>query len=156
MEDLKADTEAAGAAHIVPVDEAATLDGLFRERVRRTPDLVAYRHYNEPHANWRDYTWAHMERLVARCQAALRAEGLQPGDRVAIMLRNCPEWVAYDIAALGLGLIVVPVYTQDRPENEAFRDVVNRAETAAEQLRLTRDYFAALESAAARPLCAAA
>jgi tRNA-dihydrouridine synthase B len=33
-----------------------------------------------------------------------------------------------------------------RPENAAFRQVVNRAETAVEQLRLTRDYFAALSA----------
>jgi tRNA-dihydrouridine synthase B len=32
-----------------------------------------------------------------------------------------------------------------RPENAAFRQVVNRAVTASEQLRLTRDYFAALQ-----------
>ncbi len=35
-------------------------------------------------------------------------------------------------------------YAKDRLENVAFRQVVNRAETASEQLRLTRDYFAAL------------
>lgn len=35
-------------------------------------------------------------------------------------------------------------YAKDRPENAAFREVANRAETAAEQLRLTRDYFDAL------------
>ena len=35
-------------------------------------------------------------------------------------------------------------YAKDRPENAAFRQVVNRAETVHEQLRLTRDYFAAL------------
>ncbi|HEX7342047.1 MAG TPA: tRNA dihydrouridine synthase DusB [Rhodanobacteraceae bacterium] len=43
-------------------------------------------------------------------------------------------------------------YAKDRPENEAFRAVVNAAETAAEQLRLTRDYFARL--ADAEPLAA--
>ena len=32
-------------------------------------------------------------------------------------------------------------YAKDRAENAAFRDVVNRAESAAEQLRLTRGYF---------------
>jgi tRNA-dihydrouridine synthase B len=37
-------------------------------------------------------------------------------------------------------------YAKDRAENAAFRAVVNRAETAAEQLRLTSDYFAALEA----------
>jgi tRNA-dihydrouridine synthase B len=52
-------------------------------------------------------------------------------------------------------------YAKDRPENAAFRDVVNRAETAVEQLRLARDYFDALEAGAAsseadRPLSDAA
>lgn len=37
-------------------------------------------------------------------------------------------------------------YAKDRPENAAFRSVVNRAETAAEQMRLATEYFAALES----------
>jgi tRNA-dihydrouridine synthase B len=45
-------------------------------------------------------------------------------------------------------------YAKDQPENAAFRDVVNRAESAGEQLRLARDYFDALEERA--PLCAAA
>jgi tRNA-dihydrouridine synthase B len=35
-------------------------------------------------------------------------------------------------------------YAKDRPENHAFRAVVNRADTAVAQLRLTRDYFDAL------------
>ena len=40
-------------------------------------------------------------------------------------------------------------YAKDRSENESFRAVVNLAETAHERLRLTREYFDALESAAA-------
>jgi tRNA-dihydrouridine synthase B len=48
-------------------------------------------------------------------------------------------------------------YAKDRPENAAFRDVVNRAETADEQLRLAEDYFGALEAAGrTTPFCAAA
>jgi tRNA-dihydrouridine synthase B len=47
-------------------------------------------------------------------------------------------------------------YARERPENAAFWAVVAGAETANEQLRLTRDYFAALEATAeARPLAAA-
>ncbi|HET8763792.1 MAG TPA: tRNA-dihydrouridine synthase, partial [Rhodanobacter sp.] len=40
-------------------------------------------------------------------------------------------------------------YAKDRPENAAFRQVANRAETAREQLRLTRDYFDALAAGVA-------
>ncbi len=108
------------ASHLIPVEAAVTLDGLLRERVKRTPDAVAYRAYNEQHANWRDYTWVQIDHQVARWQAALERDGIKAGDRVAVMLRNCPEWVIYDQAALGLGLVVVPLYTQDRPENVAY------------------------------------
>ncbi|WP_330947375.1 tRNA dihydrouridine synthase DusB [Thermomonas sp. LB-4] len=47
-------------------------------------------------------------------------------------------------------------YAKDRPENAAFRAVVNRAQTADEQLRLTRDYFDALAAGVAPALPAAA
>ena len=106
--------------HVITVEAAGTLDGLFRERVKRTPESVAYRDYNEPHSNWRDYTWAQIDHQVARWQAALTKDGLKAGDRVAMMLRNSPEWVIFDQAALGLGLVVVPLYTQDRPDNVAY------------------------------------
>ena len=108
------------ASHLIPAEAAATLDGLFRERVKRTPDRVAYREYIEQHGNWREYTWAQIDRQVGRWQSALEKDGLKPGDRVAVMLRNSPEWVTYDQAALGLGLAVVPLYTQDRPDNVAY------------------------------------
>jgi long-chain acyl-CoA synthetase len=113
-------TQNQNLAHVISVESALTLDGLFRERVKRTPDLVAYRDFNQLHGNWRDFTWAQMERQVARWQAALEKDGLQAGDRVAVMLRNSPEWVMLDQAALGMGLVVVPLYTQDRPENVTY------------------------------------
>ena len=47
-------------------------------------------------------------------------------------------------------------YAKDRPENAAFREVVNRAQTADAQLRLTRDYFEALATGALSGLAAAA
>ena len=47
-------------------------------------------------------------------------------------------------------------YARDRPENAAFRAVVNRAETADAQLRLTADYFDALVAGVAPDLSVAA
>ena len=47
-------------------------------------------------------------------------------------------------------------YAKDRPENAAFRAVVNRAQVAEEQLRLTRDYFDALAAGVSPELPAAA
>ena len=47
-------------------------------------------------------------------------------------------------------------YARDRPENAAFRGVVNRATTATDQLRLTRDYFDALVAGVSPEFAAAA
>ncbi len=109
-----------GLAHFITPEQAGTLAGLFRERVRRSADAVAYREYDADAAAWREYRWDETARLAARHQVALGAEGLVPGDRVAVMLCNCRDWVAFDQAALGLGLVVVPLYVEDRPENSAY------------------------------------
>ncbi|MGA8147717.1 MAG: long-chain fatty acid--CoA ligase [Gallionellaceae bacterium] len=111
--------------HIIKPDEAVTLHGLFLERVKRTPDTVAYRYFDTRLEAWLDLTWKQMRDGVARWQAALLREKLAPGERVALMLRNCPQWVMYEQAAMSLGLVVVPLYTVDRPDNVAY--IVNDA-----------------------------
>ncbi len=47
-------------------------------------------------------------------------------------------------------------YAKDRPENAGFRQIVNRAETARDQLALTREYFDALAAGVSPSLLAAA
>lgn len=109
------------AEDIIYVDDAKTLDGLFAKRVKRTPKNVAYKSFNKKSGDWVDTTWAEMGSAVAKWQAALRAEPfLKPGDRVALSLRNCKEWVMFEQAALSLGLVVVPLYTDDRPDNISY------------------------------------
>jgi long-chain acyl-CoA synthetase len=107
-------------------DQAVTLYGLFQERVKLTPEAIAYRYFDTHQEAWMSLTWAQMRDQVARWQAALLRENLAAGDRVALMLRNCPQWVMFDQAAMSLGLVVVPLYTVDRPDNIAY--IVNDAQ----------------------------
>jgi len=104
----------------ITADTAGTLAGLFRERVKRSPNKIAYRQFDQNTEQWCDTSWQEMATEVARWQAALANEGLQHGDRVAVLLRNCKEWVTFDQAALGCGLVIVPLYTDDRPESAAY------------------------------------
>ena len=106
--------------NLISLDEAVTLDGLFAARVRRSPGHEAYRYFDKDSNDWQSYTWAEMGRKVAQWQAAMAAERAPRGGRVAIQLRNCPEWVMFDQAALSLGLVNVPLYTDDRPDNIAY------------------------------------
>ncbi len=101
-------------------DTAVTLPGLFFERLRRSPRQPAYRFFHADENTWQSLNWQQAAFQIARWQQALLAEKLQAGDRVALNLRNCKEWVFFDLAAMSLGLVVVPLYPDDRPDNMAF------------------------------------
>ena len=107
-------------------EKAPTLPALFRERVNRSPDKIAYRQYDVASQRWHESTWKQMATEVGHWQAAFEKENLQPGDRVAIMARNSRQWVVFDQAALGLGLVTVPLYVEDRPDNVAY--IINQAD----------------------------
>jgi long-chain acyl-CoA synthetase len=95
-----------------------TLTDLFLARVQASPDSKAYRWFDGE--QWVDMTWAQAAESVGRWQAALAKENLKPGDRVGICSRNRIEWMLFDQAALGLGLVVVPLFYNDRPDNMAY------------------------------------
>jgi long-chain acyl-CoA synthetase len=110
---------------VISPQTAKTLHGLFHERVRRTPDSPAYRYFDMESSTWKESTWSEMSLQINRWKTALKKEALKPGDRVAIWITNSREWVMMDQAALGLGLVVVPLYRNDRPENVAY--ILNNA-----------------------------
>jgi len=95
-----------------------TLTELFLARVRTSPQKNAYRWFDGH--SWVDITWGDTARLVGRYRAALESEKLVSGDRVGICSKNRLEWVCFDQAALSLGLVVVPLFYNDRPDNMAY------------------------------------
>lgn len=104
----------------ISIENAGSLAGLFRERVKLSPDEIAYQEFNRETNAWEDFTWRQMAHEVARWQGALKEEGLYAGDRVAIMMPNGVRWVLAEQAALGLGLVVVPLFTNDRADNVGY------------------------------------
>lgn len=107
------------AAAIAP-KQAPTLDALFRARCQATPEAIAYREFDSASQSWHETRWSDASHQVGRWRAALAQEQLQPGDRVAVMLSNGRPWVYFEQAALSLGLVVVPLYANDRPESISF------------------------------------
>lgn len=72
----------------------------------------------------RTQTYAELDKEVRRTAAGLRALGVRPGDRVAIVLPNCPQHIAAFYAVLKLGATVIehnPLYTAHELR-EPFRD----------------------------------
>src|SRR4051794_13002426 len=60
---------------------------------------------------WRSTSWAEAARQVAALAAGLKRIGLQPGDRVALVSENRPEWLIADLAIMAAGCVTVPTYT---------------------------------------------
>lgn len=88
------------------------------KRWSAAPERILYRQNLD--GRWRDVSAREVLAYAARWQAFLRAQGFAAGERVALCLKNGIHWVAADQAALGLGLVVVPLYVDDNPENVAF------------------------------------
>ncbi|KAA0071971.1 tRNA dihydrouridine synthase DusB [Rhodanobacter sp. T12-5] len=70
-----------------------------------------------------------------------------PAEVAAILLGHLEQLYAFygEQAGVRIARKHLGWYAKDRPQNAAFRHVANRAESAAEQLQLTRDYFAGLD-----------
>lgn len=102
---------------IINPSEVHTLDEMFRERVRRSANKIAYSEFDEKFNDWLNYSWADIATQVERWQIALQRSALKKGDRVAIRLKNGIDWVVCDQASLRLGLVVVPLYCDDRADN---------------------------------------
>jgi len=111
---------------IIQPSEVNTLHDLFLHRVKRSPDSVAYRYFSNKTKKWQQYTWSEASDHVLVWRNALREMGLVAGQSVGLMLRNCPEWVFCEQACNAEGLISVPLYPNDRPDNVSF--IVNEAE----------------------------
>jgi long-chain acyl-CoA synthetase len=118
-----------------------------------TPERILYRHYLE--GGWRDVSARDIAAYAARWQVYLHAQRFAPGDRIALCLKNSIHWVAADQAALGLGLVVVPLYVDDNPENVAWCLENSGARLLVAETSRIAGELAKLTSAA-RMLCIAA
>ena len=98
--------------------EVTTLSRLFLESCRKykKPDRMMAKKMGV----WTKISTDEVETTVRRLSLGLRGLGLKPGDRVAILSENRPEWVMADLAALCAGAVTVPIYTSLLPDQVRF------------------------------------
>jgi long-chain acyl-CoA synthetase len=65
---------------------------------------------------WHEWSFEDLGTAVRELARGLAALGLEPGDRVALLGETRPEWTLADAAILAAGLVVVPVYHTNSPE----------------------------------------
>jgi len=76
---------------------------------RTAPDRIAF---TQPLGGGRvkDYTWAEVLDQSSRMAAHLKAKGIAPGDRVALIAKNSAHWIMSDFAIWMAGGVSVPLY----------------------------------------------
>jgi len=93
----------AGVPHTLQSYPEGTLLDVLSEAARERPDRPALL-FKGAHISYGE-----MEQLSNVLAAALVAEGVEKGDRVALMLPNCPQFVIGQLAVWKAGAVVVPV-----------------------------------------------
>ncbi|MFV9673228.1 MAG: AMP-binding protein, partial [Acidimicrobiia bacterium] len=91
------------------------------QRFRDEPALV-----RRVDGSWNTATWGDYGASVRQAAEALIASGVEPGDRVAIISYNTPEWVIFDVAAMAVGAVPVGIYFSSSAEEIA--DMLKRSE----------------------------
>ncbi|WP_066897858.1 AMP-dependent synthetase/ligase [Mycolicibacterium houstonense] len=83
-----------------------------------SPDHVIFRRLVD--GSWVDVTCAEAADQIRSVAQGLIAEGIQPGDRVAILSATRYEWPIIDFAILSVGAVTVPIYETSSAEQVRF------------------------------------
>ena len=96
-------------AHVAGGDEGRTLCGLLASTVRRRGSEPAYSDRDDG-GPWQTITWEQTRQQALELAAGLIGLGLQPGERVALMLPNRVEHVLADLGVVHAGGVPVTFY----------------------------------------------
>ena len=97
----------------MPAAPAVSPDALALQRLyhweRTAPDRVVF---TQPMGGGavRDFTWRQVMDGSRRMAAYLKAQGFEPGARIAILSKNCAHWLMSDFAIWMAGYVSVPLY----------------------------------------------
>ncbi len=97
-------------------DNWASLPAMFFEQAGRLGDKPFL--WMKRDRRYQPMTWATAARDVRRLAQGLRALGIGPGERVALVAENRPEWVIADLAVMSAGAITVPAYVTNTVEDD--------------------------------------
>jgi long-chain acyl-CoA synthetase len=96
-------------------DNWASLPAMFFEQADRLGDKPFL--WMKRDQRYQPVTWAMAARDVRRLAQGLSALGIGPGERVALVAENRPEWVIADLAVMSAGAITVPAYVTNTVED---------------------------------------
>jgi len=86
---------------------AKTIPEMFFGQVKKSGSRPAV-YYKD--GSYQPISWDELAEMVREVACGLIKLGVNPGDRVAIMAYNRPEWLVADLAIMATGGITIPIY----------------------------------------------
>jgi acyl-CoA synthetase (AMP-forming)/AMP-acid ligase II len=100
--------------------EWGTLPGLVQDAAARFGESEAVVDRNGPGGTSTRWSFDQLADEVATATRAVVANGIEPGDRVAIWAPNCAEWIVAALGAVGAGAVLVPLNTRYKGSEAAY------------------------------------
>ena len=94
--------------------ETQTIAHLVARSTATYGDLPAIRFKRD--GAWQDVSYAELGETVQEVALGLIDLGIEPGERMGILAGTRPEWSYTDLGATSAGIVVVPVYQTNSPE----------------------------------------
>jgi long-chain acyl-CoA synthetase len=95
-------------------ETSSSIPGLCLSAILRHRKTDAFNHRAD--GKWINISAEQFVERVKSCALGLATLGIRPGDRIALLSENRPEWSIADMAILSLGAINVPIYTTQAVE----------------------------------------
>ncbi len=95
-----------------------TIADLLARAAERYGERPAVRHKRD--GEWHDVSFDEVREIVSEIARGLIDLGLAPGERVCILAATRPDWTYADFAIASAGLVVVPIYPTNSPEECAW------------------------------------
>jgi long-chain acyl-CoA synthetase len=96
-------------------DRIASLPRLFFDQAAKLGEKSLT--YRRADGRWQPASWAATAAAVRALASGLIAQGVEPGDRVALVAENRPEWLIADLAIMTAGAITVPAFSTNTSED---------------------------------------
>lgn len=98
--------------------ETTRLFDFYSYQLEHFPQDVALA--GKEHGKWHTYTTQEVINKANELSTGLLRMGIVPGDKIAMISNNRPEWIITDLAILQIGAINVPVYPTISDKDYAF------------------------------------
>ena len=92
---------------------------------------------------WKELSWKKFSEIIFKTANALKNNGVEENDKVAIYADNSAEWVIFDLAALSIGAVTVPIYSTNNAEQAEY--IINDSQAKIILVGNQAQYDAAFE-----------